>query len=73
MLRRLGDGHHRGFLRPRHCHAYGTFNQLHSDGETEVRTQGCAYGESRGQAAFPVQGVRSHDNHGQRLRIRRTP
>ncbi|MCS2838322.1 helix-turn-helix domain-containing protein [Bacteroides thetaiotaomicron] len=47
-LRRLGDGYHRGFLRPRHCHAYGMFNQLHSDGETEVRTQGCAYGESRG-------------------------
>lgn len=27
-LRRLGDGHHRGFLRPRHCHAYGTFNHF---------------------------------------------
>ena len=66
-VRRLGDGHHRGFIRTRHRHSHRAFHKLCADGETQTWPQGCPHGAHRGKAAFSIQGSRPHNNNGQRL------
>ena len=54
-IRRLGDGHHRRFIRTCYPHAYGTLNELHTYGKAAARKESQTRGKGRHQATIAIQ------------------